>query len=175
MIAAENTAWLAKLRYRLEDFRATAVFGKGQPCSLKIRPQTGWFSRANTPHTQAGIDAGSRGLLSSTVWLGDHDTGPEILCCLDDGPDQCTLRTQVMTLLLLIFDAARTGRSQRDPLDARLDLLLRGFDTHGNYFEQTVLTAEAGAPAIDPDRLLTAFAALGIGLKQPGRATALHG
>ncbi|MBS1208662.1 MAG: hypothetical protein H6R19_1060 [Proteobacteria bacterium] len=147
MNVIEDAAWLTKLRYRLEDFRATAIFAQGTPCSLKIRPHTGHFCGASAPHAYALIEQRTRGFLSSTIWLGDHDTGPEVLCVLTMKDGQATLRASVAALLQEIFQAAEAGIGAGDSLDRRLDLLWRGFDESGAYFEHLVMRVEPDAPA----------------------------
>lgn len=167
MSALADPAWQTKLRYRLEDFRATALFGRAQPVSLKLRPPAGHFDRTGAPQAYAQIDARARGLLSSTVWLGDHDTGPEILCGLSDTDGRRTLRAPVLALLGELLTAAHVGRAAGDPLAVRLELLLRGFDAAGAYFEHGVLVADLTAAPVTADALRAALAAHGIGVSAP--------
>lgn len=166
MNMTEAPAWLTRLRYRLEDFRATAVFGHGLPCSVKIRPHAGHFDRASAPRAYARIDRLARKFLSSTVWLGDHDTGPEILCVLTLSDGQHTLGASVAALLQEILLAAREGIAAGDPLDDQVYVLLRGFDMTGAHFDLLVMTRSPGAPPVGSNEIAQTFACLGIGFQE---------
>ena len=146
MSVLPEAAWQARLRYRLEDFRATALFGKGLPCSVKIRPRRGHFDRASTPRAYALIDERVRGGLSSRIWLGDHDTGPEILCALQSEREKLCLPAELEILLGVILMAARAGQNAGDPLDDSIELLLRGFGEDGAYFERTMTSLDLKDP-----------------------------
>lgn len=146
MNALPDAAWQTKLRYRLEDFRATALFGKGSPCSVKIRPCRGHFDRASTPRAYALIDERIRGGLSSRTWLGEHDTGPEILCAFQSEKERLFLPAELGILLREILMAAQLGRNAGDPLDGDIEVLLRGFGEDEAYFERTMMSLDLKDP-----------------------------
>jgi hypothetical protein len=141
-----DPAWTARLRYRLDDFRATEVAARGEPWSLKIR-SAGWrFERESAAAAFIEADQWIGAHPRVKVWLLDHSTGPEILCFGRVVGTECLIDPAVRELLSVLVRSGRKAAPAH--LSASLEVFLRGFDGSGTYVERSFPVSVDGGSAV---------------------------
>jgi hypothetical protein len=138
--------WIERLRFRLEDFRATHPAKGLLPCSIKLRPLKGLFDHATAPNAYAIIDREIRPKASLSCWLMDHSTGPELLIGLRKTQTAWAIPESSLTLVAGTVFAWARGIEEGDTNRSPLGVLIRGFDESLIYFEYLVLTAKESGP-----------------------------
>lgn len=130
--------WEKEFRRRIENF-GPSPRRDSQAISIKIKPTSGLFYRGESGHAYEIIDHYVRHADLSDIKheIIEHETGPEILAylvVLVSG-----LSTALIELVTAIIKARSEGIKRGDYHREPLELIVRGYDDDGKYFEEKVL------------------------------------
>jgi len=167
MKTTKDSSWEQRLRFRLEDFRATVVPTLGVPWSLKIR-STGWtFDRESEAQVFAEIDAWMRSHPYLKAWVMDHSTGPEIICYVNSAGEERRVDPYVLELIAVILHSAQKSHVHRTSRKRRVEIVTRGFDDRGRYEEMIVCAGTLGSAELGVGSLLAKFETAGVVFRAP--------
>jgi hypothetical protein len=157
-----DPAWRSEFRERMESFDARHP-GAGVPISIKVRVVSGCFHREHSPHAYELIDQ----QLSTTpdYDLLEHESGPELLTWVTDG---VSIATGVITAVVAIVQARRSGVERGDHPREPLELIVRRADNVDGVREETVLRL-GSADSVDSEAIkaLLEGAAVRFGRRDP--------
>jgi len=153
-------AWKEQFRERMQGFaKLYPSKERGEPVSIKIRVESGCYSRSCCPHAYRLIDeAVAEAETGNVVFaLEEHETGPEILAYVASG---LNFAKAVIELVVSIIKARSEGRKKGDKHSEPVTLIYRRVTRNDEIREETVLRFNPG-DEVDPvkvRKLLTAAA-----------------
>lgn len=155
-----DPCWEQEFRRRIENF-GLSPRRESPTISIKIRPTSGLFYRGESRHAYEVIDDYIRhaDLSDTRHEIIEHETGPEILAYLLVGS------TAVIELVAAIIKARSEGVRRGDYHREPLELIVRGYDDDGKYFEAKVLQVKPES-SVTPKQIETALKK-GIAAKKP--------
>ncbi|MBK9991473.1 MAG: hypothetical protein IPP19_12245 [Verrucomicrobia bacterium] len=167
MKTTKDSSWEQRLRFRLEDFRATVVPILGVPWSLKIRSTEWTFDRESEAQVFAEIDAWMRSHPYLKAWVMDHSTGPEIICYVNSAGKERRVDPYVLELIAVILHSALKNREHRASRKKRVEIVSRGFDDKGRYEEVLVGAGMLSSDELGVGSLLAKFETAGVVFRTP--------
>ncbi len=141
-----DSYWLNQFRSRMNEFTAGTTEA-GTAISIKIRIETGCFHREHSPHAYRIIDAYASELSRSAPELSftieEHETGPEILVWLKESME---FAKSLIELVVTIYKARKEGNKQGDKPSSPLEIIVRGFQKDGVYYEEKIIRISPDHP-----------------------------
>jgi len=132
-----DSYWVEQLRARLTEFQ-TARDVEGTALSIKIRIEAGCFHREHSPIAYEIIDAwvAHPELQGSDFKIEEHETGPEILLWITAG---LGIAKGIIDLVVTIVKARAEGSKKGDRASGPLQIIVRGFQKNGEFFEEKIV------------------------------------
>jgi len=128
------------LRQRINKFESSFPARKDDmPISIQIRVDSGCFHREHSPFAYREIDLYIYNHLDDNFTFEEHENGPELLVFLSWLTDGIHLSKSVIDFVAAITKARSDGTRHGDHRSEPIELVIRGFDQHGEYIEIKVL------------------------------------
>lgn len=139
-----------------------------RPVSIKIRIASyGCFHREHSKEAYAIIDdyVGRADLSDIQYEIVEHESGPEILVYLAFATAGLTVVKSLIELVTAIIKARSEGIKRGDHPSDPLELIVRGYEEDGKFFQETVLRISPES-RVTPKQIETALKK-GIAAKKP--------
>jgi hypothetical protein len=128
------------LRQRINKFESSFPARKDDtPISIQIRVDSGCFHREHSPFAYREIDLYIYNHLNDNFTFEEHENGPEFLVFLSWITDGIHLSQSVIDFVAVITKARTDGTRHGDHRSEPIELVIRGFNEHGEYIEIKVL------------------------------------
>jgi hypothetical protein len=149
--------WEKEFRRRIEEFEPSPRRDRW-PISIKIKPTSGLFYRGESGHAYEIIyDYVQNADLSDVKYKPiEHETGPEILVVLTVLAAGLGFTKSIVELITAIIKARSEGIKRGDPHREPLELIVRGYEEDGKFFQETVLRISPES-SVTPKQIETAL------------------
>ena len=135
--------WINEFRDRVGRFEAMLPPREGEvPVSVKVRIDTGCYSRQCCPHAFSIIDRKVEELRKQgeRFVLEEHETGPEIIVYLAVATAGLTLAKSIVDLLTTLIKARSEGQKHGDRHHDPVTLVVRRLENGDTLAEEPLLT-----------------------------------
>ena len=135
--------WLDEFRDRLAGFRAMNPPQSGEiPISIKVRVDSGCYSRSCCPHAFRLIDEElqQRQKYTGRFIFEEHESGPEIIVYLAVTTAGLALAKSTVDLVTAIIKARSEGCKHGDRHDDPVTLIVRKLEDKDRLAEERLLT-----------------------------------
>jgi hypothetical protein len=120
----------------------------GLAVSIKVRVTSGCFHREHSPQAYRMIDEYLHlHAQEDARWsFQEHESGPELLVYLALTTAGLSLAAGIINLVTAIIKARADGIKNGDHPDAPLEIIVRGHDQGGEFYEEQILRVESRSP-----------------------------
>ena len=135
--------WINDFRNRFDRFEKIMPPHKGEiPISIKVRIDTGCYSRGCCPYAFRQIDHKVNQLsrTNTRFVFEEHETGPELLVYLAVTTAGITLAKSLIDLVITIIKARSEGSRHGDRHDDPVTLVVRRLESDEIVAEERILT-----------------------------------
>jgi hypothetical protein len=134
--------WLDEFKKRIIRFSKNDDSSNKIPVSIKIRVTSGCFHREHSPNAYIIIDdyLKTKAEKEDRFDFIEHESGPEILVYLTIVAGFINLSASIINLITTILKARNEGHQKGDRPNDPLDIIFRGLNEQGEYFEEKTIS-----------------------------------